>query len=125
MSLADTGEDVVLDLFLETNRWVGLSTADPGDDGATLAEPVGNGYARVAVTAATWDAASGGTKSNGVAITFPEATGAGWSTVTHLCIFDALSSGHLLFSIALTDGVAVTAGKVPRFAAGALDITAA
>lgn len=124
MSLANTGEDVVLDLFLEANRWAGLSTADPGEAAATLAEPVGDGYARVAMTTATWDAASGGTKSNGAAITFPEATGDGWGTVTHVCIFDAESAGNLLFSIALTGGVEITAGKIARFAIGAFDVTA-
>jgi len=124
MSLSNTGEDVVLDLFLETNRWVGLSTADPLDDASGLAEPVGDGYARVATTTATWDAASGGTKSNGLAITFPEATGDGWGTVTHVGIFDAVSAGNLLFSIALTGGVEITAGKIARFAIGAFDMTA-
>jgi hypothetical protein len=125
MSLANDGEDYVLDLFLEANLWCGLSTADPTDDGSGLAEPVGDGYARVAITAATWDAASGGTKSNGAAITFPEATGDGWGEVTFVCIFNAESGGDLLFSTALDAGVTVSAGKVPRFSAGAFDVTAA
>jgi hypothetical protein len=124
MSLSNDGEDYVLDLFLEANLWCGLSTADPTDDGSGLAEPVGDGYARVAMTTATWDAASGGTKSNGAAITFPEATGDGWGTVSHVCIFDAATEGNLLFSIALDDDVEITAGKIARFAAGAFDVTA-
>lgn len=33
-----------------TTVYVGLSTADPGDDGTGLAEPAGNGYARQAIT---------------------------------------------------------------------------
>jgi hypothetical protein len=44
--------------------YVGLSTADPTDDDSGLAEPSGNGYARVAVTnnATNFPAASGGAK---------------------------------------------------------------
>jgi hypothetical protein len=38
--------------------YVALSTADPGEDGSTIAEPSGNNYARVA---ATFGAASAGT----------------------------------------------------------------
>jgi hypothetical protein len=122
MSLSDTEEVAVLDALLEMNNWVGLSTADPGDAGATLAEPVGNGYARVAVTAATWNPAAAGAKTNGAAITFPEATGS-WGTVTYVCIFAAVSGGVPRVALALTGGVAVTSGKVPRFLASTLTVT--
>ena len=122
MSASDYWENVILDTLIETNLWVGLSTADPGEDAATLAEPSGNGYARVAVTAATWDAASGGSKDNGAAITFAEASG-NWGTITHFCLFDAVSGGNMLASAELTGGVSVTTGKIPRFVAAAFAVT--
>jgi hypothetical protein len=126
MSISDYGEAYWLDIMLEANLWVGLSTADPGDDGATLAEPSGNGYARVAVTASTWAAAAspGGTKTNETVITFPEASGS-WGTVSHICLFDAATSGHLLWSGALDSSEAVTTGNIARFSASALTFTLA
>ncbi len=124
MSLSNYGENYVLDLYLEQNLWVGLSTADPGEDAAALAEPSGNGYARVAVTAATWDAASGGSKDNGTAITFPEASGS-WGELAYVCLFDAVTSGNLLESFALTSPQTITTGQIARFSAAALAFTLA
>lgn len=122
MSFGDTEENTILDTLLEMNNWVGYSTADPGDDGATLAEPVGNGYARVAVTTATWSAAAAGSKTNSAVITFPEATG-DQGTATWACIFAASTGGVPRVSIQLTAPVAVTSGKIPRFSAGKLVVT--
>jgi hypothetical protein len=121
MSASDYWEDVILDLLIEANWWVGYSTADPGDNGAGLAEPAG-GYTRMAVTAATWDPASGGSKDNGAIIEFPVATDS-QGEITHLCLFDAVSGGHLLASGALTSPVTISSGETPRFAANAFAIT--
>lgn len=114
MSLSDTTENELLDYFLEDDLYAGVSIADPGDDGATLDEPSGGGYARVAITAATWDAASGGSKKNGTAIEFPTATD-DWGTVTYFCIFDALTGGTIKASGALTAGKNITTGQTLRF----------
>src|SRR4030042_4803884 len=128
MSFADFWELEILDHILNDGAYtaptiyVGLSTADPGDDAATLAEPSGNGYARVATACATWNAASAGSKTNGTAITFPEASGS-WGTISHVCLFDADTSGNLLASGALTGSVAVTTGQIPRFSASALTVS--
>jgi len=119
MSFSDYWEDVILDLILEDNLWVGLSTANPLDDATGLAEPVGNGYARVAVTTATWDPASGGSKDNGLTVTFIEASG-GWGTVTYFCLFDAETLGNLLMSFVLSDSKIIVSGDIPRFSAGQL-----
>lgn len=104
--------------------YVALSTADPTDAGSGLAEPSGNGYARVAVTnnATNFPAASGGAKSNGTAITFPQATGA-WGTITHFTIMDDASAGNMLGHGTLTVAKAITSGDTPSFAIGDLDIT--
>jgi len=104
--------------------YVGLSTADPTDDGSGIAEPGGGSYARVAVTnnATNWPAASGGAKANGTAITFPQAS-ASWGTVTHFIIMDATSGGNMLAHAALDASKTVDSGDTLSFAVGELDIT--
>lgn len=100
-SFSDFWENEILDhvfgkgSYTPPTIYVGLSTADPTDDGTGLAEPPGNGYARVATAAADWNAASGGAMSNANPITFPQATGP-WGTITHFAIFDAASAGNML-----------------------------
>lgn len=127
-SLSDYLEVELLDMIVGKTDYtmptvyVGLSTADPTDDASGLAEPVGNGYARVATTGATWEAASGGATQNAAAITFPTATGA-WGTITHFALFDALTVGNMLAHGELGASQAITTNQIPRFAAGALDIT--
>lgn len=103
-----------------TNICVGLSTANPGDSAGALAEPSGNNYARVTLN--TWDAASSGATENTGAITFPTASGS-WGTITYVAIFDASTSGNMLFYAALAVSQAVVSGNVVEFADGALDIT--
>ena len=128
MSFADFTENELLDhitgkgSYTMPTTYVGLSTADPGEDAATLAEPSGNGYARVATTGSTWDAASGGATANAAVITFPTASGS-WGTITHFALFDALTTGNMLMSGALTASQAITTNQIARFAIGALDIT--
>ena len=102
--------------------YVGLSTADPLDDGSGLAEPSGNGYARVATSGSTWTAASAGAMSNAGGITFPEASGS-WGTVTHFALFDASSGGNMLAHGTLSVSKTITAGDTAKFAVGDLDVT--
>ena len=104
--------------------YAGLSTADPLDSGSGLAEPVGNGYARVAVVnnATNWPAAAAGAKANGTVVTFAAATGA-WGTITHFVIFDAAAAGNIIISGALVTPQAIVAGNTPSFAVGDIDIT--
>ena len=68
--------------------YVGLSTADPTDDGSGLAEPSGNGYARVQTSASNWNTASNGSLDNAGDITFAQATGS-WGMITHFALFTA------------------------------------
>lgn len=105
--------------------YVGLSTADPGEDGSGLAEPSGNGYARVATAAADWNAASAASPSvldNANAISFPSATGA-WGACTHFALFDAATGGNVLGSAALSTAKSPTTGDTPSYAAGQLLVT--
>lgn len=108
-----------------TNTFIALSTADPTDDASGLAEPSGNGYARLSITNNTtnWPAASGGSKSNGADFTFATPSGS-WGTITHFAIFDASSGGNMLDYGALTASKAIDASSAPvRFVTGALTIT--
>lgn len=109
------------------SSYIALSTADPGEDGATLAEPVGLGYKRVRATnnKTTWTYANGGALENAIDLTFPEATGA-WGTITHFAIMNdpnTSGAGVILGSAALTVSKAIVAGDTAKFASGDLDIT--
>ena len=74
----------------------------------------------------TWDTASGtgGTTSNSTAETFT-ASGGSFGTVTHIGIFDAATTGNLLWWGAMTSSKAVADGDSLQFAAGAIDLTIA
>jgi hypothetical protein len=125
MSLSDFSEAKILNYMFHATAWtptiyVGLSTADPGEAAVTLAEPSGNGYARVATATGTWTTATAGALENATEITFPTASGS-WGTITYVCLFDALTSGNMLGSGSI-GSQDITTG-IARFAAGALDIS--
>jgi len=101
--------------------YVGLSTADPTDDGSGLAEPSGNAYARVQTSASDWNAASNGSLENASDIIFDQATGS-WGTITHFALFDAATAGNLLAHGALSQSKAIGETDTARFEAGDLDI---
>jgi len=104
--------------------YVALFTSNPNDD-ASGTEVSGTNYARKDVTnnATNWPAASGGSKSNGTAITFAQAGSGGWGTVTHFAIFDAVTGGNMLYHGALTTSKSVEEGDTAEFAIGAITIT--
>ena len=125
MSLTNTYETHALQYLLTTatltrpTAWyVGLYTADPTDTGSGATEISGNGYARKAVTFTV----TGNEATNSSSIDFDAATGS-WGTISHIGIFDALTSGNLLFTGALTTSKGVTTGDILRLSAGELDIT--
>lgn len=115
-----------------TSLYVGLFTTNPTDTGGGT-EVSGGSYARVTVASSTtnWagtqsagstaaSSGTGGTTSNNGAITFPAPT-ANWGTVTGFGVFDASTSGNLLFYAALTTNKTINNGDAaPSFAAGAL-----
>jgi hypothetical protein len=130
-SFADYAENKVLDHIFSgttftvlTNLYFGLSTTTITDAGGNITEPSGNGYARVTVTnnATNFPAASGGSKSNGTIISFPQASGS-WGTVTDFFISDASSGGNIIAYGTLGTSKAVTSGDTLQFAIGALTIT--
>lgn len=100
--LVDSVANSVLDNLLGSTTilpatvYIGLMTAAPNPDGSGVVEPVGNAYARVAVTnnPANWPAAAARVKQHANDITFAAATG-NWGTLTHVGVFDAVSGGNL------------------------------
>jgi hypothetical protein len=115
--------------------YVALLTAAPSDTGGGT-EVTGGSYARVAVTSTltawagtqsagstTASSGTGGQTSNNAAITFPAPT-ANWGVCTHLGIYDAATTGNLLYWVALTVSKTINnADAAPSFAIGALTVT--
>ena len=99
MSLSNAVENEMLVDFLtrHPDLYLAASTADPGEDGSTIAEPVGGGYARAAVGAVT---VTGSIITNDAPAVFPKAT-ADWGTITHVAVYDAAEAGAFLGSVAV------------------------
>ena len=103
-----------------TTVYVGLHTADPTDAG-TGTEVSGGSYARTSVT---FGAPSNGTSTNSAAVEFPQATGS-WGTVSHIGIWDASSTGNLLYHTALDTSKTIETGDIFKIASGSLSVTLA
>ena len=104
--------------------YVALFTTAPDDAGAGGTEVSGGAYARVGVAnnLTNWPAPAAGAagqKSNGVAITFPQATAA-WGTVVAWAVFDALTGGNMLDYAVLATSKTVQTGDTPVFGVGDL-----
>ena len=114
--------------------YIGLFTATPTASGGGT-EVSGGSYARIGVTSAlaNWAGTQGagtttastgtsGTTSNNGSITFAAPT-ANWGVITGIGIYDALTSGNLLFYGNLTTSKTVNNGDAaPSFAAAALSL---
>jgi len=100
-----------------TTLYVALYTAAPGETGGGT-EVSGGAYTRKTMAFST----SGDTTSNSAAVDFPTAT-ASWGTVTHVGVFDALTSGNLMVYATLTASKSIESGDVFRIPSGDLDIT--
>lgn len=94
--------------------YLGLSTADPGDDASGLNEPSGNGYVRKAIT---FGAAASRRVTQSGAVTYDQATGS-WGTISHWGIFDAESSGNMLAHGAFATSKSIVSGNTPSVASG-------
>lgn len=122
--------NVLNELFGGTNwappstLYLGLSTSAPAKDGTGVTEPVGNGYARVAISQNTvnWPNASNSSKSNGGTFAFPQATGS-WNTPGYWVIYDAATVGNLIAYGSITTPKAIGSGDTPSFATNSLTIT--
>lgn len=135
MSKSNYLENAILDHILgggdfsrPATVYVSLHTADPTDagNGAEVSAAIWTNYAREAVTNnnTNWPAASGGSKSNGTDIDFGTATVSGTApVVTHFGIWDASTSGNLLYFGALTGSKTIDNGDTVKFAASAMTIS--
>ena len=100
--------------------YLGLSTASLADDNSGT-ELTGNNYSRKAITFAS---ASSGSIASNAAVEFDAATGS-WGSISHFGIYDAASSGNLLFHGAFSAAKTIATGDVLKVASGSLTITAA
>jgi hypothetical protein len=108
-----------------TNLYVSLHTADPGESGSqTTSEASYTGYARVAVarTSGGWTVTNNSV-TNAFAITFPQCTG-GSNTISHFAVGTASSgAGKILYKGELTASLAVSNLIIPEFASSTLTIS--
>jgi hypothetical protein len=100
--------------------YVSLHTADPTDAG-TGTEVAGGSYIR---QAATFGAPSNGVSTTTADITFPQAT-ANWGTIGWIGIWDAQTTGNLLYHTALDASKAIDNGDIFKIASGSLTVTLA
>jgi hypothetical protein len=122
---SDYLEDALLDHVLRNTSYtspatvyVGLYTVAPTDVGGGT-EVTGGSYARQSVT---FSAPASGSVANSGAVTFPQAT-ATWGTIVSMGIFDALTSGNLLYYGSLATSKTVDIGDQISFANSALTIS--
>ena len=99
--------------------YLGLAVGSIADN-AGGTELSGNNYTRKAITFAS--ASSGSIASNN-AVEFNSATGS-WGTVAYWGIWDASSSGNLLFHGAFSASKAIATGDILKVASGSLTISA-
>ena len=100
--------------------YVGLFTSDPTDAGSGT-EVSGGSYARKAVTFA---APSNGVTTNSADVTFDQAT-ADWGVVGWIGIFDALTTGNLLYHTALNTAKTIETDDIFKIESGQLSVTLA
>jgi len=102
--------------------YVALYTVTPtAAGGGTECTGVGN-YARVAVAAASWQAAASGATQNSAAIAFATCATTNWGTVLAFGIFDAITGGNFLTWGPISPEKSITIGDTASFAIGELDL---
>ena len=139
-NMSDYLENSIIDWLLRGqtysvpgSTYVALYTVSPSDSGGGT-EISGNNYSRVAISSslANWagtqssgsttaSSGTGGTTSNNNAINFPTPS-ANWGTCVAIGIFDASTSGNLMFWGPLTINKTINNGDIVSFPAAALTI---
>ena len=98
--------------------YVALFTSNPTDaDSGT--EVSGGSYARQTVT---WNTVLTAAATNDGDIQFPTAT-ANWGTITHIAIYDALTTGNLLRHAELSESITINSGSSYKIADENLTVT--
>ena len=101
------------------NPYVSLHTANPTDAG-TGTEVSGGSYARTAASFATASGTSGLVATD-ADITFPTAT-ASWGNVGWIGLWDAASSGNMLYHTALDASKTIDSGDIFKITTGNLTV---
>lgn len=101
-----------------TAWYLALYTNDPGE-AASGTEVSGTNYARQSIAFTV----SGNTASNSATVTFPAAGSGGWGTISHVAIYDASTSGNLLFKGAVTTSKQIDQGDTFQVSSSALTIS--
>lgn len=100
--------------------YIGLFTTDPTDAGSGTEVSTG-GYAR---QLCAFDAPTNGVTQNTALESFT-ASGASWGSITHIGIFDAVTTGNLMYHTILDTARTVNDGDTLEFAIGAITVTLA
>lgn len=133
MSFSNAAETAVLNqVFIgtalpwnaNTNLYLALYTADPGEAGtATTNEATYGGYARATLVRASDFTVAGNQISNANLEQFAQCT-SGSNTITHAAIVDSASgAGNIIVRGALNSSIPVSTGIQPQFAPGGLVFT--
>lgn len=103
--------------------YVSLHTADPTDAG-TGTEVSGTGYARVQ---AEFNTATGtdASETTSTDTTWAAAGSGGWGTVGWIGLWDASTSGNMIYHTALDASKTIDEGDVFKIVAGSLTVTLA
>lgn len=105
-----------------SNLYLALFTSDPTDNNVTANEVAGAWYARQLTGAWAAPVGSGNSTSNNNQIQYSAVTGSS-VTVSHWGIYDAATSGNLLYCGALSASKTLNVGDVLVIAASQLAIT--
>lgn len=125
MSMSNFLENKLLDHTLKNTAYtppvtvyLALFTSDPGE-ALSGTEVSGGAYARKPITFGT---ATSGVSINNADVLFDIAT-ANWGTISHVAIFDALTTGNMLYYGTLTTAKTINTSDQLKIAAGDLSIT--
>ena len=132
MNLGDAYENNVLDYLYggapptpPAGVWLALYTVAPTSAGGGT-EVSGGSYARVPIVndgTQFTNPASGGTKDNAAAFTFPTAS-ASWGTIVAYAFHDDATADSIVTWGDVTGAPALGSGVTPQFLAGVITITA-
>lgn len=105
-----------------TNTYGALFTVAPTDSAAGTEVASSNGYSRQQIS---WGSAANGAIANNAAINWPStgsATGS-WGTIVAVGVFDALTTGNLLWYGPLSASVTIGTGDSFSITTGGLTLT--
>jgi len=127
MGLFDGQENAVLDSLFGGGSPgtydLALSSTQPSDDGTNITEPSGGGYARLSISnsGASFNAASGGSKTNAATFEFSAATASWGAALTHWLFYDG--STPIIWGT-LSPSKTIDTGDILRIPAGQMTLTA-